>query len=69
MSAIFSLVGVVFLISGLLSLVNITDVGLVFVSNTKIHLLPFLDTFPSEWVYVGLGLILLAISRGLLRRR
>ena len=69
MSAIFSLVGLVFLISGLLSLVNITDAGLVFVSNTQIHTLTFLNTFPAVWVYVGLGLILLAIAGGLSRRR
>jgi hypothetical protein len=68
MSAIFSLVGVVFLVSGLLSIANITDVGLDFISNSQIHLLPFLNTFPGEWVYVGLGLILLAISGGISRR-
>ena len=69
MRALFSLVGLVFLISGLLSIANITDAGLIFVSNTKIHLLPFLNTYPGEWVYIGLGLILLVIARGLLRRR
>ena len=68
MSAILSLIGVVFLASGLLSIANITDVGLEFVSNTQIHLLPFLDTFPGEWVYVGLGIILLAIAGGISRR-
>jgi len=68
MSTLFSLVGVVFLASGLLSIVNITDVGLDFISNTQIHQLPFLNTIPSGWVYVGLGLILLAIAGGISRR-
>jgi len=68
MSALFFLVGLVFLISGLLSIANITNVGLNFISITKIHLLPFLNTFPSAWVYVVLGLILIAIAAGLSRR-
>ena len=68
MSALFSLVGVVFLASGLLSIVNISDIGLDFVSNTQIHQLSFLNTFPSGWVYVSLGLIFLAIAGGISRR-
>ena len=68
MSAILSLIGVVFLASGLLSIANITDVGLDFISNSQIHLLPFFNTFPGEWVYVGLGVILLAIAGGISRR-
>ena len=68
MSALISLVGLVFLISGLLSIANITNVGLNFISLTKIHLLPFLNTFPSAWVYVVLGLILIAIAAGISRR-
>ena len=68
MSALISLVGLVFLISGLLSIANITNVGLNFISLTKIHLLPFLNTFPIAWVYVVLGLILIAIAAGISRR-
>ena len=68
MSALISIVGVVFLVSGLLSVANITNIGLDLVSLTKIHLLPFLNTYPSGWVYVVLGLILLAIAGGLSRR-
>ena len=69
MSALIYLVGIVFLISGLLSVANITDVGLNYISLTKIHQLPFLNTYPSVWVYIVLGLILLAIAFGLSRRR
>ena len=68
MSALISLVGLVFLVSGLLSIANISDIGLDLVSKTQIHLLPFLTTFPVVWVYIVLGLILLAIAGGLSRR-
>lgn len=68
MSALISLVGLVFLISGLLSIANISEIGLDLVSKTQIHLLPFLNTFPVVWVYIVLGLILLAIAGGLSRR-
>ena len=69
MSALISLLGLVFLISGLLSLANISEIGLDLVSKTQIHALPFLSTFPVVWVYIVLGLILLAIAGGLARRR
>ncbi len=68
MSTLISVIGFVFLISGFLSLVKITDAGLDFVSKTQIHTLPFLSTFPVEWVYIGLGLILLIIAGALSRR-
>ena len=68
MSALLSLVGLVFLVSGLLSIAKISDVGLDLVSKTQIHLLPFLTTFPAVWVYIVLGLILLAIAGGISRR-
>ncbi|MDP2966471.1 MAG: hypothetical protein Q8N39_10645 [Pelolinea sp.] len=68
MSAIFFLVGLVFLISGFLSIAKISDIGLNFVSKTQIHLLPFLNTFPIVWVYLILGLILIVIAGGISRR-
>ena len=68
MSALFGLVGLVFLISGLLSIANISEVGLDLVSKTQIHTLPFLSTYPDAWVYIVLGVILLIIAGGLSRR-
>jgi tryptophan-rich sensory protein len=68
MSALISLVGLVFVISGLLSIAKLTDAGLNFVSLSKIHLLPFLNTFPVVWVYIVLGLILIAIAAAISRR-
>jgi len=65
MSAILSVIGLVFLVSGLLSIAKITEAGMDLVSRTQIHTLPFLTTFPVVWVYVVLGLILLAIAAGL----
>ena len=68
MVTIILLVGLVFFISGLLSIANISDAGLAFVSYTKIHQLPFLNTFLGNWVYLVLGLVILAIAIGLYRR-
>lgn len=68
MAAVFSFLGLGFVISGLLSLAKVTDVGLDFISLTKIHTLPFLVTFPVVWVYIVLGIILLAVA-GLISRR
>ena len=68
MSAILSLIGLVFLVSGLLSVAKVSEVGLDLVSKTQIHALPFLVTYPAVWVYVVLGLVLLAIAAGIRRR-
>jgi uncharacterized membrane protein YkgB len=68
MSALFGIVGLVFLISGLLSIANISEIGLDLVSKTQIHTLPFLSTYPAVWVYIVLGVILLIIAGGLSRR-
>lgn len=68
MSVLFTIVGLAFVISGVLSLAKITDVGMTYLSMTKIHMLPFLNTFPSVWVYIVLGVILLVIA-GLITRR
>ena len=57
MSAILSLIGLVFLVSGLLSVAKVTEIGLDLVSKTQIHTLPFLATYPAVWVYVVLGLV------------
>jgi len=68
MSALLSLVGLVFLISGLLSLAKVTSIGLDLVSKTQIHTLPFLSGYPAVWVYIVLGIVLLLIARALSRR-
>ena len=68
MSLLITLVGLVFVISGILSIAKLTDVGLYFISLSKIHLLPFLNTFPVVWVYIVLGLILIAIAAAISRR-
>lgn len=68
MSAILYVIGLVFLVSGLLSIAKVTEVGLEFVSKTQIHTLPFLTTFPAVWVYIVLGLVLIVIARGITRR-
>ena len=68
MSAVISLIGLVFVISGILSIAKITEVGLNFIELSRIHTLPFLNTFPAVWVYIVLGLILIAIAAGISRR-
>jgi len=69
MSVIFSLAGLVFVVSGLLSLFDVTDAGLDFVSRSQIHTLQFLSNYPMDWVYVGVGLVLLLIAGFFSRRR
>jgi len=64
MSAVLYLVGLVFLVSGLLSVAKISEVGLDLVSKTQIHTLPFLVNYPAVWIYIVLGLILIVIGRG-----
>lgn len=68
MSAILSLIGLVFLVSGLLSVAKFSEIGMDFVSKTQIHTLPFLATYPAVWIYVGVGVVLLAIAAGIRRR-
>jgi len=69
MSIIFFIVGLVFLIPSLLSIADITDVGLDYISLTKIHTLPFINQYPSAWIYVVLGLILMIVGFAISRRR
>lgn len=69
MSAILFLLGLVFFVSGLLSLLKVTEVGLTYVSMTQIHQLPFLTAYPMVWIYIVLGVLLIAIAGGLSRRR
>jgi uncharacterized membrane protein len=68
MGTLLFVVGLAFLVSGLLSYFKITEVGLTYVSMTQIHTLPFLTTFQAVWVYIVLGLLLIAIAGGLSRR-
>jgi len=69
MVTIIFLIGIVFFLSGLLSVAGVTEIGLDFISKSKIHELPFLNTFQSNWVYLVIGLAVLAIAIGLSRRR
>jgi hypothetical protein len=68
MGTLLFFVGLAFLVSGLLSYFKISEVGLTYVSMTQIHTLPFLTTFQAVWVYIVLGLLLIAIAGGLSRR-
>lgn len=68
MSTLLFVVGLAFLVSGLLSYFKITEVGLTYVSMTQIHLLPFLAAFQPVWIYIVLGILLIAIAGGLSRR-
>ncbi len=68
MKALLSLIGLLFLVSGMLSFTKVSDAGLDLVSKTQIHTLPFLANYPAVWVYVVLGLVLLVISSGIRRR-
>jgi len=69
MSYLLFLLGMVFLVSGLLSIAKISEVGLDFVGMSKIHELPFLVTFPEVWIYIVLGIILIIIAGGFSRKR
>ena len=69
MVTIIFLIGLLLFLSGLLSIAGLTEIGLDFVSKSKIHELPFLDTFLSNWVYLVIGLAVLAIALGLSRRK
>jgi uncharacterized membrane protein YczE len=69
MITIIILVGLAFFLSGLLSIAGVTEIGLDFISKSKIHELPFLNTFLSNWVYLVIGLLILAIAIGLYRRK
>jgi len=69
MVTLFYLIGLLFFLSGLLSIAGVTEIGLDFISKTKIHELPFLSTFLSNWVYLVIGLVILAIAVGLSRRK
>jgi hypothetical protein len=62
MGALIGLVGIVFLLSGFLDIAKVTDVGLKFVSITQIHTLPLLNSIPSGWAYMIIGLIFMAIA-------
>jgi hypothetical protein len=68
MSVIFFIIGLVFLASGGLSVLKVSEVGLDIVSKTQIHTLPFLNTFSPAWVYLVLGVLLIFIA-GVLSRR
>ena len=67
MGVLLYLAGMIILISGLLSLAGITDVGLNLVSLLQIHLLPFLSSFPIAWIYIVLGLVIIIIANRISR--
>jgi len=69
MAALIGLVGIVFLLSGFLDVAKITDLGLKLVSLTQIQTLPLLNTIPSAWSYMIVGLIIMAIAGAMYGRR
>jgi hypothetical protein len=69
MAALLGLVGLVFLLSGFLDIAKITDAGLKFVSLTQIHTLPLLNTIPSGWCYMLIGLVIMGIAGAVISRR
>ena len=68
MVTIVFIVGLAFLLSGVLAHANISQVGMTYVSMLKIHTLPYINTVPTTWVYIGLGLILIIIAYGYSRK-
>jgi len=69
MAAVIGFVGIVFLLSGFLGVANVTDVGLNFVSITQLHTLPLLNSIPSGWAYMIVGLIIMMIAGAMYRGR
>ena len=69
MVTVIFLIGIVFFLSGLLSIASVTEIGVDFLSRSKIQELPFLNTFLSNWVFLAIGLVVLAIAIGLSRRK
>jgi hypothetical protein len=59
----------VFFLSGLLSIASVSEIGVDFLSKSMIQTLPFLNTFQSNWVFLVIGLAVLAIAVGLSRRK
>jgi hypothetical protein len=68
MSVLLLVVGLVFLGSGGLSVLKVSEVGLDLVSKTQIHTLPYLNTFSPAWVYLVLGVVLIFLA-GVVSRR
>ena len=69
MVTIIFIIGIVFFLSGLLSIAGVTEIGVDFLSKSKIQELPFLNSFLSNWVFLVIGLVVLAIAIGLSRKR
>jgi hypothetical protein len=69
MVTLILIVGLIFFLSGLLSVAGVTEIGLDFISKSKIYELPFLVQFQSNWVFLVIGLVILAIAIGLTRRK
>jgi hypothetical protein len=62
MSTLLLLIALVFIASGGLAILNISNIGLDLVSKTRIHLLPILNTFPIAWVYLFVGFLFLFMA-------
>jgi hypothetical protein len=69
MGALIGLVGLVFLLSGFLAIAKVTEIGLNFVSITQIHTLPLLNSIPSGWAYMIVGLIIMVVAGAMYSRR
>ena len=62
MGVILFVVGMFFLLSGILSLAGITELGMTYAGMTRIHTLPVLNAYPETWPYIGLGLLLVLVG-------
>jgi len=62
MSPILGAVGLILALSGLLSLVGLSDLPLYFVELTQLHTLPLVNVVPPEWLYLLLGILLLLFA-------
>jgi hypothetical protein len=62
MSTLLLLIALVFIASGGLAILNISNIGLDLVSKARIHLLPILNTFPIAWVYLFVGFLFLFMA-------
>ncbi len=69
MSVVLFVIGMFFLLSGVLSLAGITELGMTYAAMTRFHTLPLLNTYPETWPYIALGLLVVIIAFGLAVRR
>ena len=69
MGGLIVVVGFLFGLAGFLSVTNLTEAGLNIAKLTQIHTLTFLSSYPAGWVYLVLGILLMAIGGAFRGRR